>query len=196
MIKNISQITTPNLFIRPYTLSDAAELRNAITESLDSLLPWMPWALDEPQDVHKKEELINSWIDARSKGEDFVFAIFDKSNTFAGSTGLHLRVGPGALETGYWIRKKFHRKGFATEAAYAMTKAGLIYGEIEKMILKCDAKNEISSRIPRRLGYTYIGESFSKIHNAMHLNFCMSKNEFKEMKEFESTDIYMIDNTE
>lgn len=193
MIKNITQITTPNLIIRPYSVSDAGELRNAITESLESLLPWMPWALDEPQDVHKKEELIRNWTNARNKEADFVFAIFDKSNNFAGSTGLHPRVGPGALETGYWIRKKFHRKGFATEAAYAMTKAGLIHGDIEKMIIKCDAKNENSSRIPRRLGYTYIGESFSNLHNAMHLNFCMNKNEFKEMKEFEITDFSMND---
>lgn len=83
--------------------------------------------------------------------------------------------------------------GFATEAAYAMTKAGLKYGDIEKMIIKCDAKNEISSRIPKRLGYTFTGESFSNIHNAMHLNFSMNKNEFKEMKEFESIEFSLND---
>ena len=193
MIKNISHIVTPNLLIRPYILSDAAELRNAITETLESLLPWMPWALNEPQDIQKKEELISSWSDCRNKGEDFVFAIFDKTSNFAGSTGLHPRVGPGALETGYWIRKKFQGKGFATEAAYAMTKAGLLYSEIEKMIIKCDAKNEISSKIPRRLRYSYTGESFSDIHNAMHLNFCMNLNEFKEMKEFEKIEFFLND---
>ncbi len=194
MIKNIAQITTPNLIIRPYVVSDAEELRNAITETLDSLMPWMPWALNEPQDVHQKAELINSWTDARNNGRDFVYAIFDKSNIFAGSTGLHPRVGPGALETGYWIRRKFQGRGFATEAAYAMTKCGLKYGDIEKMIIKCDAKNEISSRIPRRLGFTYTGENFSNIHNAMHLNFCLSKNDFKEMKEFEGIEFSLVDN--
>ena len=51
-------------------------------------------------------------------GKDFVYGIFDATDgSIVGGTGLHPRIGPGACEIGYWIRKEAVGRGFATEAA-------------------------------------------------------------------------------
>ncbi|MES2731624.1 MAG: hypothetical protein V4714_07745 [Bacteroidota bacterium] len=45
----VYRIETDRLVIRCYEPSDAEKLKNAITESLDHLRPWMPWAQNEPE---------------------------------------------------------------------------------------------------------------------------------------------------
>jgi RimJ/RimL family protein N-acetyltransferase len=193
MLNTIKKIETPRLLLRPYVPEDAEDLGRAITESLDLLLPWMPWAKVEPQPVEQKREMILSWNKSWDDGKDFVFAIFTKNGEFAGSTGLHPRVGPRALETGYWIRKKFQRKGYATEAAYAMTKTAFLFSDIDRMVIRCDAANGISAMIPRKLGYKFIGESLSQAHNATHLNFQLNYPDFTVMNEYEELNFFTND---
>ncbi|MBK6878907.1 MAG: GNAT family N-acetyltransferase [Ignavibacteria bacterium] len=193
MISTIEKIITPNLVLRPYEIEDAEQLRDSITETLDLLLPWMPWAKEEPQTLEQKRSLIGDWKKDWNSEKDFVFGIFDLDGELVGSTGLHLRVGPRALETGYWMRKNFQRKGYATEAAYAMTKTGFLFSNIDQMIIKCDPANAISAKIPAKLGYEFIGETYSKVHNAIHLNYRMNRTDFKIMDEYEDIEVYTHD---
>lgn len=189
MISTIEKIITPNLVLRPYELEDAEQLRAAITETFDLLLPWMPWAKEEPQTLEQKRSLISGWKNDWNSKKDFVFGIFNFDGELVGSTGLHLRVGPNALETGYWMRKKFQRKGYATEAAYAMTKSGFLFSDIDHMIIRCDPANKKSAKIPIRLGYEFIGETHSKPHNAIHLNYRMNCTDFKIIDEYEDIEV-------
>lgn len=193
MINTIEKIVTPKLVLRPYKLEDAEQLKDAITETLDLLLPWMPWAKEEPQTLEQKRSLISGWKKDWNSEKDFVFGIFSFDGELAGSTGLHLRVGPRALETGYWISKKFQHKGYATVAAYAMTKTGFLFSDTDYMIIKCDPANEISAKIPNRLGYKFIGETYSQVHNAMHLNYQLKSMDFVIMDEYEDIEIFTND---
>ncbi|MBK9225760.1 MAG: GNAT family N-acetyltransferase [Ignavibacteria bacterium] len=193
MISTIEKIITPNLVLRPYEIEDAEQLKDSITETLDLLLPWMPWAKEEPQTLDQKRSLIGDWKKDWNSGKDFVLGIFNFDGELVGSTGLHPRVGPRALETGYWMRKKFQRKGYATEAAYAMTKTGFLFSNIDQMIIKCDPANAISAKIPAKLGYEFIGETYSKVHNAIHLNYRMNRTDFKIMDKYEDIELYTHD---
>jgi len=67
-----------------------------------------------------------------------------------------LRIGPGAIEIGYWIGEVHTRNGYATEAASAMTELAFTNPEIERVQIRCDPKNVASAVIPRRLGYQHI----------------------------------------
>ncbi len=185
MISTIKYISTPRLLIRKYERSDAQALAEGVTETLDSLLPWMPWAEREPLDETQRIGLIESWNDNWNKEEDFVFGIFSNNGEFTGSTGLHPRLGPGVLETGYWIRKKYQGMGFASEAAYAMTIAGLKFGGIGKMVIRCDPANTKSARVPARIGYSARGEVYSEMFKTMYLHFEMERSNFLDIKEFE-----------
>lgn len=193
MISTIEKIITPNLVLRPYEIEDAEQLKDSITETLDLLLPWMPWAKEEPQTLEQKRSLIGGWKKDWNSEKDFVFGIFDLDGELVGSTGLHRRVGPRAFETGYWMRKTFQGKGYATEAAYAMTKTGFLFSDIDHMIIKCDPANKISGKIPIKLGYEFIGETYSKVHNAIHLNYRMNRTDFKIMDKYEDIEVYTHD---
>ena len=46
-------------------------------------------------------------------------------------------------------------RGFATEAAAALTKAGFEFLGLDRMEIHCDVRNVWSAAIPRKLGYVH-----------------------------------------
>lgn len=51
------KIETDRLIIRCYQPSDAIMFKQAIDSCIDHLLPWMPWAKDEPENIESKVAL-------------------------------------------------------------------------------------------------------------------------------------------
>lgn len=102
-------------------------------------------------------ELLDGFREKFETGDDFVYGIFDgEESEVLGGTGLHPRIGPGALEIGYWIRVDRTGDGLATEAARAMREAASALPGIERIVIKCDPENEVSRRIPEKLGFTLL----------------------------------------
>ena len=148
------KIETERLVIRCYKPTDAPKIQEAITQSLDHLLPWMPWAKNEPESLDAKISRLRLFRGQFDLGQDYVFGIFNKSETeLIGSTGLHTDVGKNAREIGYWINVKFIGQGFATEAVTALTKVGFEIEHLERIEIRCAPDNVRSQSIPRKLGY-------------------------------------------
>ena len=140
--------------LRCWEPRDAPLLKDAVDSSLEHLREWMPWAHDEPQTLDEKVELLRLFRGNFDLGQDFVYGIFSADESQAlGGTGLHTRVGDGAYEIGYWVRASQAGRGIATMAAAALTKAGIELGGADRIEIHVDPGNEVSSRIPRRLGY-------------------------------------------
>ncbi len=147
-------IRTQRLTIRCWEPRDAPLLKEALDTSLDHLRPWMPWAADEPKPVEEKAELLRLFRGRFDLGEDFVFGIFARDESeVVGGTGLHTRVGAGALEIGYWIRASQVGKGYATEATAALTRAAIRVCRVDRVEIRVDPANTASLGIPRRLGF-------------------------------------------
>jgi RimJ/RimL family protein N-acetyltransferase len=70
------RIETERLVVRCYESRDAPLLKEAIDSSLEHLQPWMPWALDEPQTLEQKIELVEFFRSSFDAGENFTYAIF------------------------------------------------------------------------------------------------------------------------
>lgn len=150
------RIETERLVLRCWELSDAPLLKHAVESSLAHLRQWMPWAMQEPSDLEVVEERLERYRDNFLSGRDFVFGLFDPSECEVfGSSGLHTRVGPRALEIGYWIRADAIGRGLATEATRALTAAGLELSEIDRIEIHVDPENAPSVAIPRKLGYRH-----------------------------------------
>jgi RimJ/RimL family protein N-acetyltransferase len=67
-------------------------------------------------------------------GEQYVYGMFTPDeHEVVGGTGLHKRVGDAALEIGYWLRADQLRRGLATEAASALTRAAFDICLVERM---------------------------------------------------------------
>jgi RimJ/RimL family protein N-acetyltransferase len=148
------RLVTTHLELRAYDPAQAEALRTAITESLEHLRPWMPWAHDEPQPLDQKVELLRKFRAHFDLGVEFGYAIFAREGgALVGGTGLHPRAGPGALEIGYWIHARHVRKGWATETAGALTRAAIELHEVRRVEIRCDPRNEPSAAVPRRLGF-------------------------------------------
>jgi RimJ/RimL family protein N-acetyltransferase len=152
------RIVTERLILRCFEPRDAESLKSAVDSSLDQLVPWLPWAREEPQPLEAKVELVRQFRGKFDLGKDFVYGIFDREESAViGGTGMHARVGHAAREIGYWIASEHTGQGFATEAAAALTRVGFEVEKLERMEIHCDPLNLRSAAVPRKLGYTHDG---------------------------------------
>ncbi len=140
--------------IRCWDPRDAPLLKEAVDSSLEHLRAWMPWAHHEPQELDAKAELLRLFRGNFDLGQDYVYGIFSSDETrVLGGSGLHTRVGEGAFEIGYWVRADAVRQGIATTVSGALTRVGIELGGADRIEIRVDVDNEVSCRIPRRLGY-------------------------------------------
>jgi RimJ/RimL family protein N-acetyltransferase len=148
------RIETHRLVLRVCEPDEAHLLRAAIDISLDRLRAWLPWAMKEPSSIDQTRELLARGARRFAEGEDFMYTIFDQDETeVLGGAGLHRRAETDCLEIGYWIRADQIGKGYATEAARALTAAALAVPGIHRVQIDCDPRNHQSIRIPEKLGY-------------------------------------------
>jgi RimJ/RimL family protein N-acetyltransferase len=150
------RLITPRLLLRCWNPADATLLKEAIDTSLDHLRPWMPWAADEPQELPAKVQLLRSFRGRFDLDTDYVYGIFNLEQTqVLGGAGLHTRIGPGALEIGYWIRASQINQGLATETAAALTRVAFEIHQVHRLEIHCDPANTRSAAVPRKLGYRH-----------------------------------------
>jgi RimJ/RimL family protein N-acetyltransferase len=134
--------------------SDAPALKEAVDSSIDHLLPWMPWAAEEPQTIDEKVQLLRRFRGQFDLGQDFVYGLFSRDESeVVGGSGFHRRVGDDAFEIGYWIRASREGQGLVTESTAALTRAGFEVDEVDRIEIHTEPANERSMRIPLKLGY-------------------------------------------
>ncbi len=139
--------------LRRYRLTDRDALKAAIAASLESLRDWMPWAQEPPTDAS-----VASFLDPAVAlfGGDAAanYAItLREGGQLAGGCGLMPRIGPSALEIGYWVHSAFHRRGIATESARLLTNVGLAASGVRRVEIHCEQGNAASAGVARALGY-------------------------------------------
>ncbi len=137
---------------------DADAVLDAVRSSFAELRQWMPWAQTVPT---RDEQLValaegNAAFDA---GTDFQFLFREEATgTLVGAGGVHRRVGPGAVEIGYWVRTDRHNLGYATRATHVMTDAAFAHlGDVDRIEIHMDCANLASARVPEKLGYRLTG---------------------------------------
>jgi RimJ/RimL family protein N-acetyltransferase len=156
------RLVTERLVIRCYDPADAPALVDAMAAGVAHLVPWMPWAAAEPVPLDEKVALLRTFRARFDLDQDYIFGAFERTDDPAGGrllggTGIHLRIGPGAGEIGYWVRAGEERRGLATEMAAAITCAGFGVRGFVRMAIHCDVRNVRSAAIPPRLGYRHEG---------------------------------------
>jgi RimJ/RimL family protein N-acetyltransferase len=150
-----NRIVTPRLVLRCWEPRDAPLSKTAVDASIDHLRPWMPWVHDHPAPIQKHIERMRTNRGNFDLGVDFVFAVFDREEqNVLGGTGLHMRLGEGAREIGYWVHAAHTGRGLATELSAALTKIGFVVEGLDRMEIHCDPANTRSAAVPRKLGYT------------------------------------------
>jgi RimJ/RimL family protein N-acetyltransferase len=151
------RIDIPGYVLRRMTVHDAPAVSAAAIESMEHLRPWMPWATPEGTSVEAQRVRMSGPAWSWAPDGDYGYGVFLADGRLVGALGVHRRVGPGALEIGYWVHVNYIRRGIATAAARALTDAGFALPGVRRMEIHCDAANHASAAVPARLGYRMVG---------------------------------------
>ena len=141
------------LTLRRYREDDLEAVFAAVTESLDHLRPWLPWAADYSRES-AREFLARSAADWDS-GTAYNYAIM-VGGVLAGGIGLMARIGPGGLEIGYWVHREYVRRGLATAASAALVEQAFRLPGVDRVEIVHDELNVASAAVPRKLGFTEV----------------------------------------
>ncbi len=150
------RIETQRLVLRCWTVSDAPRFKRSLDASLPEMQAWIDWTRREPSEITVIEERLAGYERDFHDGGNALYAILDRDEAdVLGGIGLYRRVGPGALEVGYWIRSDQAGRGLATEATRILSAIGLRLAGVERLEIHCDPRNGASVAIPRKLGYDH-----------------------------------------
>ena len=157
-------IITPRLLLRQPIMEyvDTHEYTKAVTESMDELRQWMPWAQYHPT-VNQTEEYIReccaNWILKNNNNVGLPLWIIEKaSDTFIGHIVMwNISWDVPKLELGFWTRTSHTRKGYITEAANALTRYCFLQLGMRRIEIRCEEKNIRSQSIPKFLGFQLDG---------------------------------------
>jgi RimJ/RimL family protein N-acetyltransferase len=170
----VYRIETKRLVIRCWQPGDAGMLQEAAAASREHILPFLPWAADEPQTLDEKVALTRRFRGKFDLGQDYVYGIFNQDEGYVvGGTGLHTRLSGNALEIGYWVHRDFMRQGFVTESTAALTKVAFEVYHVDRMEIHCAVENVASAAVPRKLGYVHeatrrgLGHAFGNTTDSM-----------------------------
>ena len=153
-----AQLVGERVLVRPYRPGDGNALWEAVDESRDHILPWLPWG-----DTHKSpadsevfaRRFAASWLTR----EDLILGVWDSSgNRFLGGSGLHrIDWETPSFEIGYWLRKSAVGRGYMTEAAWLITQMAFDNLGANRVYIHCAVGNDRSAAIPPRLGFVLEG---------------------------------------
>ena len=150
--------------LRRWRPEDAELCFRLVSESLEHLRPWMPWATASYGLADAREYLSQCEADWAA-GTAFQYLI-EVGGTPAGSAGLMARIGPGGLEIGYWVHPSFTGRGVATSASAALTEAAFGLPRIDRVEIQHDKLNLASGRVPAKLGYQHVDTRASRFELA------------------------------
>lgn len=133
---------------------DGEHFALAVRQSLEHLRPWMPWATEAAAAPETQRARCRQAEELWSQGSDYLYVLRQRAGgPLIGTVGLHRRIGPSALEIGYWLHVDWTGLGHATAAAAAVTAAALALPDIDRVEIHTDEANTRSAAIPQRLGY-------------------------------------------
>lgn len=147
-------LTAGQVELRRWRSADAELCLLLVTESLDHLRPWMPWATAD-YDSATARAYLQGCEDDWAAGTAFQYLIIHNGDP-AGSAGLMARIDSDGLEIGYWVHSAHTGRGVATAAAAALTEAALALPGIDHVEIHHDQLNMASERVPAKLGYTHV----------------------------------------
>lgn len=148
------QIDAVVVRLRRWGVEDVDVLFRLVSDNLEHLRPWMPWAREVS--LNEQRAFLVHLQETWEQRTDFGYAVTLPDSRPIGSMGLHARAGPGTLEIGYWIGSAHTGRGYATAAAGALTRAALALPGVERVEIRCDVANKASAAVPRKLGFTLV----------------------------------------
>ena len=150
-------IELADVTLRPWTRDDAPALAQTLSASDAHLRAFTPWVVDGRVPGMSLADRLAKHAADFAAGTEWVYGMFSPDGgEVLGGCGLYPRVGPGAVEIGYWLAVNHTGRGLATRAAEALTRVAFDVLCVDRIEIHCDRRNSASVRIPERLGYARV----------------------------------------
>ncbi len=153
--KPLPTLETDRLYLRPLCRADADDLfEYARQRTVSRYVLWNP---------HPDVDYTRSYLAAVERfyrrGEYFDWAIVEKfSGKMIGTVGFtRLDVRHALGEIGYVLNPAFQKRGYATEAAWAVISHGFTHMNLHRIEGRYMAENLPSRRVMERCGMTFEG---------------------------------------
>ena len=152
------ELKTDRLTIRPPSEADAPELLQAISETIDALKPWMPWAKPGMTIDEAYENCRNAEAAFEAGSDHRLHLLLRDSSTLIGASGLHrIDWTVPKCEIGYWVRAGHGQRGYITEAVRAIARFALSDLGMCRVEIRMSTTNLRSRKVPERLGFKLEG---------------------------------------
>ncbi|KRF10182.1 acetyltransferase [Paenibacillus sp. Soil766] len=146
------------LLIRAPILDDGIKVNEAIRESMEELIPWMPWAQTMPTLEESEANIRKARLKFLERSDMRLLILLKETGELIGSSGLHnIDWNIRRFEIGYWVRSSFGGQGYMTEAVEAILNFAIQELQANRVEIRCDSKNIRSYRVAERLGFTLEG---------------------------------------
>ncbi|GAB3788324.1 GNAT family N-acetyltransferase [Dyella agri] len=162
MIDAITHVTPAladgRLLLRPWRSADAAELHDAVRESVASVGRWLPWC-NADYGLERAEAWVAQCQDHWRTGEQFAFAVRDAaSDELLGGCGLNqINAMHRSANLGYWVRASRQGQGVAAAAARLVARFGFAELGLIRIEVITLPDNQASRRVAAKLGATFEG---------------------------------------
>jgi RimJ/RimL family protein N-acetyltransferase len=158
------EIRTERLHLRPWRPADADRLLPVLEANIAHLSGWIPPSVALPAPLPELANRLAGFAADFEAARSWRYGIFSKEGEVLGEASLFFRsaservplTSADRLEIGYWLRSDATGRGFATEAARAMLSLGAGLSGMRHVEIRCDAGNESSIAVARRLGFRVV----------------------------------------
>lgn len=157
-VEPLGELLTERLKLRAPKRADSAALDEAIQETLDELVLWLPWAR-LGHSLGDTRRYLRGARSARNRRQAFEFVIEDQGDgRLLGMVSLHridwMRRSGGI---GYWVRRSEWGRGIAPEAARAMLDVAFIECGLHRVEVLVAPENKPSQRVVDKVGFVREG---------------------------------------
>ncbi|MEZ8143517.1 GNAT family N-acetyltransferase [Enterovibrio sp. FF113] len=150
------EFQTERLLLRALNRIDVIALRDAISQSSDTVGPWLDWCHEGFDDLDA-EAWINRSRQGWLTGSSFELAAFEiETGTFVGCIYISsIDSVANMANLGYWIATASQGRGYAHEASEIAATLAFSHLLLTRLELVMDPANQASIRIAEKLGATY-----------------------------------------
>jgi ribosomal-protein-serine acetyltransferase len=149
-----AELLGERVLVRPYRSGDGRALWEAVEESREHILPWLPWG-DSHRSSADSEAFVRRCAAQWQARESLPVGIWARSNgTYLGGCGLQsIDWDVPSFEIGYWLRRSAVGHGYMTEAVKLLCQLAFETLHANRVFIRVAAGNHRSAAIPPRLGF-------------------------------------------
>lgn len=160
-------LTSHDLCLRPWQMSDAPAFQEAALESVATVGKWMNWC-HAAYSLDDAEQWMAKAAHMLAEGTAYEMGIFSiDGQELYGGIGVNLINNLHKYaNVGYWLRQSCHGKGIATDALRLALAFGLQELQMVRLEIVTEENNLASRRLAERVGAKFEGI----LHNRLMLD--------------------------